>query len=160
MIYMTSEVRVNRACAMREALNASGLFQYKYIKKGDTFPSMPVHTSEVVMLHYFKPDPTCYRRCYSSLVISWEEVMRQYELHELVPDPQAQIVDNIKNQRFAKDNPNACSWTYEGGNFCDLGFEHWLGEDRVIVDNCKPSYWDSRWCFGGVRVGSVESLGT
>ena len=143
-------VKVNRSHTPKEALDASGCKQYIDPKVVDT---MPRGGGDEVELVYFKPDPSIYKtgRLFSHVALAAE-----YEKRGLVPDPLAQIDDNVANPTFADDMPNACQWRDVDGKYCCLMFDRWGSDRRVGVDCRNVGGWVTRWVFAGVRKKSSD----
>jgi hypothetical protein len=136
------QVIVDRSRTPQQALNACGRDQIEVYD--EVVETIPLFTTTQVRLVYFKIKKQSLRH-----EISCSELQNEYEKRGLIPDPQAQIDDNIAHPEFADEKLNVCQWIDKDGFYCWAIFEFSQGTRSVGVASSNNS-WDLDCWFAGV----------
>lgn len=142
-------IKVDRLRGAQKAIHDTGrvpTIDYKVVC------TMPTVVDELVELVYFRPDPSMFQNG----MLPAASLALEYKKRGLVPDPRAQIDDNLAQPTFADDKPNVCLWQDEYGNYFFVVFNQAYGRRRVVVGR-NDSNWDCHWWIAGVRKESVDS---
>jgi hypothetical protein len=127
----------------------------------DIFAAMPTGSDKKTRLIYFKPSPDVYNK---KRKLSPEVLETEYEKRGLVPDPDAQMVDNLNDRAFIGSHPNACQWKDKDGKYCFLLFYSFTGggdgyQREIWVARKSPDQyfynWDEKYWFAGVEKNGI-----
>jgi hypothetical protein len=128
---------IRRSRTAMEAIDASG--RRKYVNDS-IVATMPVgEGSEETELVYFR----------LGRFVSEDDLAKEYETRELIPDPQAQTADNEADPAFADNHPNGTQWKLPKG-YGFVAFDR-LGGGRSVGCGRDGDDWDGRWWFAGRR---------
>lgn len=82
--------------------------------------------------------------------ISGADLVKEYELRGLKPDPYAQAAVNEADPEFADGHPNGSQWEDADGNYYYAIFDLWRDERCVLCSRRGLTWRDDCW-FAGVR---------
>lgn len=142
-------VKVNRARSTLRALSATGR---DISLKDGVVDTMPRGVGDHVNIVFFRPGPEFYEKGN----LSCAALDAEYKRLGLRPDPQALIDYNAANPTSADKQWNACQWKREGGDFCYVAFDNWIGKRGATVARCSGD-WSIGWVFAGVPEESLTS---
>ena len=130
-------VKVNRTQEPKAVIDATGRVQYV---NNDVLNNMPRGEDEDKEVFFFK----------LGRYISDDDLAKDYELRNLVPDPYAQAQANADDPAFADEHPNGCHWKDANGKWCYVAFGRWRDGERYVRVDRRAGAWDDRWWFAGV----------
>lgn len=130
-------VNIQRHRTAYQAIDATGR---QKIGTTSILDSMPIgQGSREVELHYFCPGRN----------LSDFELVQEFQLRGLEPDPQAQAADNEAQPEFAKTHPNGLHWKDSHGEWCHLGF-YQSKKERLVGITYGGNKWSPNCYFAGV----------
>jgi hypothetical protein len=130
-------VKVNRNLNPQEVLDATGRNQYT---DKSVVATMPRGEDEETDVYFFQ----------LGRYVSNADLVKEYELRGIEPDPYAQAQVNTDDPDFAKEKPNGTQWKDKDGKWCFVTFNLWNGRRNVSVGRGGGGWLDD-WWFAGVR---------
>ncbi len=136
--------KVNRIRTPKEAIDATGRFQYTNHKVVQGMPRGEGNEVDVVVFNleaweYTKPG-----------FISEDDLEKAYNRRGLKNDPMALVAANEDDLSLADKMPHGTHWKDANGYWCCITFDISGGERGVGVYRDGRG-WDGRWFFAGSR---------